>query len=190
MPRARVAFTVHGCIIVHVQYLIIIRYYYLSRPESGRTLCRSAETAGMYDLPTRYGPAPPWAPLVLIALLLQSATAGQRTTGGRTTLGGIPGTMARALNRIRGSTNDQQLTDDLWLERLPVVSARKPTTEYPTPADLLDLADAVFDTHRLSWRNAIVPGVDFNVYKDKTQTYRFYVARNRNNGNVNTGNNN
>ncbi|VVC33939.1 Hypothetical protein CINCED_3A014933 [Cinara cedri] len=142
----------------------------------------------MPDFPTRHCCGP--RALVLILLQLHSTTAtGFWTSDGRTALG-LSGTVARALNRIRASARDQRLADGLWLERsTPVDGAAEPTTGASSkrpPADLLELADAVFDTHRLSWRNAIVPGIDFNVCKDRTQTYRFYVARNAKNSNGDT----
>lgn len=91
---------------------------------------------------------------------------------------GFPATIARALNRIRSSRRDVRLTDDLWFETLRSDgNALKSPTESP-PADLLRLTDAVFDTHRLSWHNALLQGMDINVYKDRTRRYVFNVTRN------------
>lgn len=152
--------------------------------------CRNT---GMPSSRTRYDAAPPRALALILIVLLQPVRPDRPTT---TTTGfwasgvpavlRLPGTVARALNRIRQSTRDQRLTEDLWLERLPFGRDAESIPDRQ-PADVLELADAVFDTHRLSWRNAVVPGVDFNVYKDRTQAYRFYVARNRQNHNGNSG---
>lgn len=91
---------------------------------------------------------------------------------------GFPESIARALRRLRGSTGDYRLAEDLWFEKLPEnvesdhgQSALKSTRS----AGLMQLADTVFDTHRLTWRNAMVRGVNLNVYKDRTKRYRLYL---------------
>lgn len=149
----------------------------------------------MPSFPTRYDATPARALVLVLIVLLQTVRPDRPTT---TATGfwtfdvpailRLPGTVARALNRIRESTRDQRLTEDLWLERLPISGDGEPNLPKRQPANVLELADAVFDTHRLSWRNAVVPGVDFNVFKDQTQAYRFYVARNDKNDNGDSGN--
>lgn len=83
---------------------------------------------------------------------------------------GLRSVIARALNRVRESTHDRRLAGDLWLETVvPDRRANKglTVTSEPLPNDLLAQVDAVFDNHRLSWRDAIVRGLDLNVYKDR-----------------------
>lgn len=83
--------------------------------------------------------------------------------------------VTRALNRLRESTRDYRLMDDLWFETLPPAAAFQPR---PAPANLVQLADAVFDVRRLSWRNAIVDGMDLTLYKDRAlQRYTFALTR-------------
>lgn len=122
--------------------------------------------------------------LMLLVAIPRSSLAAQQPPEGL----GLAGQMARALNRIRESTRDYALVDDLWFEALaPGDRAdRGPTSlseklgSPETPAGLARLADAVFDTHRLSWRNAIVPGLDLNVYKDsRSRSYTFDLTRHR-----------
>lgn len=90
----------------------------------------------------------------------------------------LPATVARALKRIRESPRDYRLMDDLWFERIPenaagVGGAKRPlkSPPPPPPGDLAELADAVFDTHRLLWRDPVLEGIDLKVYKDKSQRY-------------------
>jgi hypothetical protein len=97
---------------------------------------------------------------------------------------GLPATIARALNRIRGSKRDYHLVDDFWLEALPENtpgSNPKRSAFKSPPSGLVDLADSVFDTHRLSWHNSPVQGLDFNMYKDHTQQYVFDMTRQKEN---------
>ncbi|CAH1732842.1 unnamed protein product [Aphis gossypii] len=91
-------------------------------------------------------------------------------------LGGPPGlqsAISRALSRVRQSTRDHRLAGDLWLET--VDSDRSANNDGLTaapgsvPDDLASQADAVFDNHRLSWRDAIVRGLDLSLYKDRQQ---------------------
>lgn len=102
---------------------------------------------------------------------------------------GLPETIARALDRIRVSTHDHHLVDDLWFEKLhgnDESNERHSALKSP-PNNLVELADEVFDTHRLSWHNAIVQGIDLNVYKDQTEQYRIDITRHNENDNNNSG---
>ncbi|CAI6358584.1 unnamed protein product [Macrosiphum euphorbiae] len=72
--------------------------------------------------------------------------------------------IARALSRVRESTTDRRLAGDLWLE---TVDSNRRDGSRSLPDDLVAQADAVFDNHRLSWRDALVRGLDLNVYKDR-----------------------
>jgi len=81
---------------------------------------------------------------------------------------GLRSVIARALSRVRESTTDRRLAGDLWLET--VDSDRRDGSMVASrslPDDLVAQADAVFDNHRLTWRDAIVRGLDLNVYKDR-----------------------
>lgn len=82
----------------------------------------------------------------------------------------------RALSRVRHSTHDLRLAGDLWLETVDSDRRAKDGSTVASgslPRDLVAQADAVFDNHRLSWRDAIARGLDLNVYKDREQ--RRYV---------------
>lgn len=93
---------------------------------------------------------------------------------------GFPETIARALRRLHVSTRDYHLVENVWFEKLPenVESddGQSSALKSPRPSDLAQLADKVFDTHRLSWRNAIGRGINLNVYKDRTKRYRLYLT--------------
>uniref|UniRef100_A0A2S2N876 Uncharacterized protein n=1 Tax=Schizaphis graminum TaxID=13262 RepID=A0A2S2N876_SCHGA len=95
---------------------------------------------------------------------------------------GLHWVISRALSRVRESTRDLRLAGDLWLEA--VDSDRRAddngstATSGPLPDDLVAQADAVFDNRRLSWRDAVVRGLDLNVYKDrKKQRYALGITR-------------
>lgn len=77
---------------------------------------------------------------------------------------GLRSVIARALSRVRESTTDRRLAGDLWLE---TVDSNRRDGSRSLPDDLVAQADAVFDNHRLSWRDALVRGLDLNVYKDR-----------------------
>lgn len=129
---------------------------------------------------------PHWTISLLLLLVQHQTIVGSMKCCNEN--GGLAATIARALNRIRESTRDYRLMDDLWFETLPDSGPRPSSPPPPPPptfdnksqhrADLVRLADAVFDTHRLSWRNAIVDGTDLIVYKDRTlQRYAFDFVR-------------
>lgn len=90
---------------------------------------------------------------------------------------GLPATMARVLKRIRESPHDYCLVDDVWFEKIPASvhadHAKWTSKSLPSPGDLFDMTDAVFDTHHLLWRNPILEGIDLKVYKDKSRRYKF-----------------
>lgn len=115
--------------------------------------------------------------LLLLSLTVVAITAAAAAEDGpwaRTETLGLSATVARALNRIRESRRDVRLSDDLWFEAVPAQHAYR-----PPPADsLIGLADSVFDTHRLSWRNALLPGMAINVRKDRwSKRYVLDVTR-------------
>jgi len=85
---------------------------------------------------------------------------------------GLRSEIARALSRLRESTHDRRLAGDLWLETIDSDRRASDGLSVPpgtTTDDLVAKADAVFDNHRLSWRDVIVRGLDLNVYKDREQ---------------------
>lgn len=92
---------------------------------------------------------------------------------------GLPVTISRALHRIHESTRNYRLMDDIWFEVIPEnasIDKMKSASKSP-PSNLVEQADAVFDTHRLSWHNAIVQGLDLIIYKDHMQRYTFDITR-------------
>ncbi|XP_025207543.1 uncharacterized protein LOC112603259 [Melanaphis sacchari] len=104
-----------------------------------------------------------------------------RATAGPPTPLGLRSVISRALSRVRESTRDRRLAGDLWLETVDFDSrARDGLTATPgsLPDDLVAQADAVFDNHQLSWRDAIAPGLDLKVFKDREQRqYVFGITR-------------
>lgn len=92
---------------------------------------------------------------------------------------GLPETIARALDRIHRSTRNYRLMDDIWFEVIPENAGtdKKKSASKSPPKSLVEQADAVFDTHRLSWHNAIVQGLDLNIYKDQMQKYTFNIIK-------------
>lgn len=91
----------------------------------------------------------------------------------------LPETIARALDRIHRSTRNYRLMDDIWFEVVPENAGvdKKQSASKSPPKNLIEQADAVFDTHRLSWHNAIVQGLDLNIYKDQMQQYTFNIIK-------------
>lgn len=133
--------------------------------------------------------------LVCTALLLAVSAERAATTTGvvqprnvrdEGLLQELPATIARALNRIRESKRDYHLVDDLWLEALPEnADSDTKRSAFKSPSNsVVDLADSVFDTHRLSWHNSLVQGLDFNIYKDHTQKYVFDLTRQNENSHL------
>jgi hypothetical protein len=95
---------------------------------------------------------------------------------------GLHSVISRALSRLRESTRDHRLAGDLWLETVDSDGRAdgdgSTATSGPLADDLVARADAVFDNHRLSWRDAVVRGLDLNVYKDREkQRYVLGITR-------------
>lgn len=92
---------------------------------------------------------------------------------------GLPETVARALDRIHRSTRNYRLMDDIWFEVVPENAGvdRKKSASKSPPKNLVERADAIFDTHRLSWHNALMQGLDLNIYKDQMQKYTFNIIK-------------
>lgn len=102
----------------------------------------------------------------------------------------LPQRIARALGRIRESTRNYRLMDDLWFEKLPgnINAGEKQSAALKSsPSNIVELADAVFDTHRLSWHNIVVQGNNLNVYKDRNQQYRLGITWQNDNSNSKSG---
>lgn len=98
---------------------------------------------------------------------------------------GLSKTISRALNRIHQSTQNYRLMDDIWFEVIPEnasINKKKSASKSP-PKNLIEQVDAVFDTHRLLWHNAIVQGLDLNIYKDQMQRYTFGMIKQTQNSN-------
>lgn len=137
-------------------------------------------------LPRRPVIAMRWTGFCIVPLLLHSAATSvagccdakdvQPAAYRSYDLGASPGPLvlrsviSRALSRARESTHDRRLAGDLWLETVDSNRRNALTLASGTmPDDLVAQADAVFDNHRLSWRDAIVRGLDLHVFKDREQ---------------------
>ncbi|XP_026816593.1 uncharacterized protein LOC113556067 [Rhopalosiphum maidis] len=112
--------------------------------------------------------------------------AANRNDGGPPRPLGLHSVISRALSRVRESTRDHRLAGDLWLETVDsdgrAEDGGSTATSGPLPDDLAAQADAVFDNHRLSWRDAVVRGLDLSVYKDR-EKQRYVLGITRRTGN-------
>lgn len=101
----------------------------------------------------------------------------------------LPQRIARALGRIRESTQNYRLIDDLWFEKLPenINAGEKQSVALKSSPNNVELVDAVFDTHRFSLHNIVVQGINLNLYKDRTQRYRLGITWQNDNSNSKSG---